>query len=717
LHLDFSERVAKFAAMVTRTPQSTSLVTNSIHGSSGAWSLALKLEASQRAFVAVVLILVAAAIGRSALATRLDDFHLDEPYHIAAGVSYVRFADFRLNPEHPPVVKLWVGAFISATGFQLKGFRQFHDKADERTFTEENVYLYNDSDSVQRRARITMWTLNALLLIAVAFAVRSVFGGAVALGTVLILAIDPTVAAHLPLVLTDLPVSLIAATAVLLATRAFRSWRWKDVILCSVALGIALGTKHSALVFYGLVGLAGLLLAIVAPPSKCAGSRFRCMVKVAVVLFSAPVILWSLYFFRFTESRETREVFNLPLAEKIADLHSPFYRFALREIAATHVLPRAYVWGLADSIRAGIQSRAASELAFGRPYYGTGPGYFFPGIIALKLPIGVSALIILGVILFVRRRLPRACEMPVAFVLVVATGFLFVLTRGSTYAGIRHALPLVVLLAIIGGIAVRAAAMSSTWSLQRMAMVLALLLAAASALPVVRPYEYFNEIIAGGRNAYLYFGGEGVDFGLRGKELAKYYHDVVLPGGEIPYLAYRISLPSRQARGLDWVGRDLSRDEARLESPVWSGTIFITAEWLGKRLWWDNPTLRAAVPVARFGNLLIFRGTFSVPGLSANVVYRTALRKIYSEKPDLQAAQQLLSRSAAIDLNAFFVNIELGNVCMRRGLREDALHAYAVALEHAPNDAVMRGLIENQIRRVSLEPLNQISILRNPALE
>ncbi len=670
-----------------------------------------------RLFVLLLILIVGGAILRSALATRLDDFHLDEPYHITAGVSYVRFADFRLNPEHPPVIKLWVGALMSATGFQLKDFRQFHDKGDERVFTEENVYLYNDSDSVQRRARIAMWTLNVFLLIAFAFATRSVFGGAVALGTILILAIDPTVAAHLPLVLTDLPVSLLAATAVLLATRAFRSWRWKDVFLCSVALGIALGTKHSALVFYGLIGLAGLVLAIVAPPSKCVGSRFRCLGRVVVVLLSALVILWSLYFFRFTESREAREVFNLPLAEKIADLHSPLYRFALREIVATHVLPRAYVWGLADTIRAGIQSRAGSELAFGRTYYSTGPGYFFPGIIALKLPIGLSILIMFGIVLFVRRRLPGAWEMAVAFVLVVATGFLFVLARGSTYAGIRHALPLVVLLAIMGGIAVRAAAMSSIWSLQRISMVLALLLAAASALPVVRPYEYFNEIGGGGRNAYLYFGDEGVDFGQRGKELAGYYHDVVTPAGEIPYLAYRISLPSRQAHGLDWVGRDLSRDEARLESSVWSGTIFITAGWLGKRLWWDNPTLRAAVPAARFGNLLIFRGTFSVPGLSANVVYRAALRKIYSEKPDLQAAQQLLSKSAALDPNAFFVNIELGNVCMRRGLREDALHAYAVALEHAPNDAAMRGLIQNQIRRVSLEPLNQISILRNPALE
>jgi hypothetical protein len=164
------------------------------------------------------------AIVRSAVATRLDGFTIDEAYHIAAGVSYVRYADFRINPEHPPMVKLWVGSVISATAFHLSDIRPFADKADERNFAEEDVYLKNDFNSVQHRARIAMWTLNGLLLVFFALAVRRAFGPGVALGTLLFLAIDPTVAAHLPVVMTDLPVSLLCATAVVLAIPAFQCW-------------------------------------------------------------------------------------------------------------------------------------------------------------------------------------------------------------------------------------------------------------------------------------------------------------------------------------------------------------------------------------------------------------------------------------------------------------------------------------------------------------
>lgn len=103
-----------------------------------------RLTLSKQLFVAVTLSIVCGAIFRSAVATRLDGFTLDEAYHIAAGVSYTRDKDFRINPEHPPLVKLWVGSFISTTGFHLSSLRPFADKYDERAFAEQDVYLHND---------------------------------------------------------------------------------------------------------------------------------------------------------------------------------------------------------------------------------------------------------------------------------------------------------------------------------------------------------------------------------------------------------------------------------------------------------------------------------------------------------------------------------------------------------------------------------------------
>src|SRR5450432_372700 len=59
-------------------------------------------------FLLIVALITCGAVLHSAVGTRLDGFTLDEPYHIVAGVSYVQRGDFRINPEHPPLVKLWV---------------------------------------------------------------------------------------------------------------------------------------------------------------------------------------------------------------------------------------------------------------------------------------------------------------------------------------------------------------------------------------------------------------------------------------------------------------------------------------------------------------------------------------------------------------------------------------------------------------------------------
>jgi len=106
-----------------------------------------------------------------------------------------------------------------------------------------------------------MWIFNGILLLVFSLALRRVFGPIVALATLLFLAIDPTVAAHLPIVMTDLAVALLSATAIVLAARAFRTWRWPDLAACAIALGFTLGAKHSAPVFCIILALAGFAFA------------------------------------------------------------------------------------------------------------------------------------------------------------------------------------------------------------------------------------------------------------------------------------------------------------------------------------------------------------------------------------------------------------------------------------------------------------------------
>jgi tetratricopeptide (TPR) repeat protein len=669
-----------------------------------------------KVFASMAFLLVGFAILRSAIVTRLDGFTIDEAYHIAAGVSYVKYHDFRMNPEHPPLVKLWVGSVMNATGFRLDPLRQFNDKPGERDFANLAVFRQNDPDSVQRRARAAMYLLNGLLLLALAFAVERACNAFVALGALLFLAIDPTVAAHLPVVMTDLPVALLSTTAVVLAARAFRTWSWKDLAACSVFLGLAMTAKHSAPVVMLGVALVGTVLAITQPLEIQRRSRWLKVLKLCVVLGGAMVVLWASYLFRFSEAPSGLESFNRPLVEKINDVASPGYHAVLTVLAATHTVPRAYLWGFADTIRAGMEGRENPQLFFGRLYHYKAPAYFFPAMIALKVPIGLLAVMVAGLFLFLTGRIAPGLILPCGLVLAVTVLFLIVLSMGATYAGIRHALPVLVLLSVFAGIPFELALTSGSRQ-SRALVAFAFFAAALSALPQMRPWEYFNEFVGGSANAYKYFRDEGVDLGQRSKEFAAYYKRELTTNDPRPVCLYWIWDEEKAARGIDCLGSDETRDSAITELPGRSGTIFAGPSDFVHSSYWDSAALREAKPVKRFGNLFVFRGTFYLPGQAASDFYWSGMRKIYGAKPDDAEAERAFRRSADLDPTAYFVHIQLGNLYLKRGSREECVRAYAEALKYAPDDSKLRSMLQNQIQRASSEALAGITALRDPHME
>ena len=208
-------------------------------------------------FVLIVLLSLL-AVWRSAIGTAQDGFSIDEAWHIVAGTSYARGEGYHLNPEHPPLVKRWVGAWMPDS-FKLRPPQPLKEKEEERRWVQETMYQDNVPAAAQAVSRPAMWTLNGLLLCVLGLLLWRVFGLAWAAGTLAFLALEPTVAAHMPVVMTDLPLGLTLAIAALCTGLLATTWRWRWAVATGLAMGLALTAKHSA-----LAGLAGLALMLVA---------------------------------------------------------------------------------------------------------------------------------------------------------------------------------------------------------------------------------------------------------------------------------------------------------------------------------------------------------------------------------------------------------------------------------------------------------------------
>ena len=269
--------------------------------------------------------------------------------------------------------------------FNLREFILLNDKYNERNFTEETMYFDNDYHQVQILSRWAMWSFNGILIMCLMSLVWVIIGFPAAALLGLLLAVEPTVAAHLPVVMTDLPVALALACGVMAAVGLIRHWSIKWMLMTTVFSAVALGTKFSAIT--GLLALYFVLGSVALKPILMRQYKHGLMRlgQVLVVGIFSVFLLWSCYGFQYHAAGDGTDSFNRTVENKIDDLSSPHYQKILTFMDGTHVLPRAYIWGLADTIKAGVEGRGeAQNFIFGTLYKGPAPWFYWPAVMVSK---------------------------------------------------------------------------------------------------------------------------------------------------------------------------------------------------------------------------------------------------------------------------------------------------------------------------------------------
>ena len=671
----------------------------------------------------LLLLLIALALLRSGWGTRLDSYTIDEPWHTVAGVSYLRHGDLALNPEHPPLVKLWVGAFMGPD-FVVPPTPLLREKDDERDFVEETMFRDNDAIAAQQRTRLAMWTFHGLLLLALGGMLWRAFGPIWALAALGFVAFEPSVGAYLPVVMTDLPVAITLSLAALALGLTLATWRWAWTLTLGVTLGLALSSKHSALA--GLAGLAALAAFGWAWQARRAAWRenLKRGLQLACAGLIALVLLWAQYGFRFHPHADGSDGFNRPMADKVDDLRTPRMKAIIRAADSARILPRAYLWGLADTVRGGLEGRGDPGVwLWGEFVEGAPPWYTWPSLIVIKVPLALLAMSLLGLFALWRAPLTPAAKWALAAVGAMAVAHLLSLANArSAYAGVRHAMPVVLALAVVGG-----ALLHRAWHqrrlLWRFAAVAPLLVAIGMTAREPRLWEYHNELAGGTDNAYLGFANESMDLGQRFYEVRDFYEREIAPTGAVVYPSYFYIQPQVRRAGMRMPRRVESIHDDNVAG-IYDGWFLMNvgARVSAPQFGYDaKEALEGLQPMARFGQVELWRGRQVRPKSRAQSMYGRIIEYVYSDGGDDWALVAKRSQEI-IDLFPQFPGaaIELGNAHLRLGDRAAARKAYADVLAQTilPVEELTRKALEQQIARLdSSVDLAQIAPLRNPGME
>ncbi|MEO7725329.1 MAG: hypothetical protein ABIU29_11705 [Chthoniobacterales bacterium] len=141
--------------------------------------------------------------------------------------------------------------------------------------------------------------------------------------------------------------------------------------MLGLAIGLTLGAKHSA-----LPGLSGItIVGLEAAVWSSGRDRWVRLGKLAAAGMIGWALLWTLFAGHFHAARDGSDPFNRPLAKKIGDLHC-LPRTAIALVDQWRIFPRACLWGLADTVRTGVEGRELRTLFFGRWFTGRASFYF-----------------------------------------------------------------------------------------------------------------------------------------------------------------------------------------------------------------------------------------------------------------------------------------------------------------------------------------------------
>ncbi len=375
--------------------------------------------------VAALAIICAASFGLMLWASQTDSAIMDEQAHIPAGYGYVRMLDYRLNPEHPPLVKAL--AMLPVMLFVRPSFPVANPAWTSQVNSEWAMgyeFLYNsgnDANAIVRVGRIMPILLAILAIVLVWFLARRTLGPLWALLPAFLFGLDPAVLANGHYVTTDMGAAFGIVLSLIFFLRFVDDPSRRNLWYAGLAFGIAQLTKFSAPLlgpFYIFLGIV-LWLRDVLPSWRTTERARRMRIfwrrfgwwagRVALVfIIGYAVIVYPVYFL-FTSGE--------PIAKQASDTQAILGSFAggpgpagqichgMRCLADADIaMSQHYVTRPIAQYMLGIlmvlqRVDGGNTIYFLGKVQETGGWIYFPALFLLKEPLPTLIIVLIGILL------------------------------------------------------------------------------------------------------------------------------------------------------------------------------------------------------------------------------------------------------------------------------------------------------------------------------
>ena len=610
-----------------------------------------------------------------------ESLTFDEANHMFAGYMMWKTADFGLNPEHPPLVKLLAATPLLAEKLWIPPLQ--HRDFKTEAYLDGRDWLARNDGSSQRmvfRMRCTAGLLALGLSLIVFLAAREWFGVGAGLLALVLVTFDPNILAHSGLVTTDIGVSLFFVAAIYAFYRYVRRPNLGRLLVAGFGAGLLLATKHSGILLAPmLLLLAGWEIATAAKDARARTARNLASALAAIVVISV-LVLWAFYGYRYA-ARPTPLQLKPSLAEYVAPL-GHFESAVVLDTARVHLLPESYLMGLVDVKR---MAEFYPTFIFGK-VYAHGQWWYFPAVMLIKTTLGMLGLVGLAIFAVCTRKVGHGREL--AYILIPWFVYLIVAMAAGMNIGARHILPLYALTAIfVAGGAIALMRRNKRWM-----WICAFLIGAhiVSALSVFPNYmAYANEAWEGPANLHNLLSDANVDWAQQLLQVKRWQDEhageecwfAYFAHPEIDIHNYGIRCHAMPTLDTFWSGG------ADIVPTSIHGTILISAgdlsgcEWPSALLNPYRPFQKLTPAETIDYGLFVYRGDFPVPEAAALSRAQRANELLVQHQPE--QAITLAREAAAIDPGGVLAQTALGDAAIALGKKDEARVAWEAAIHNA----------------------------------
>ena len=413
--------------------------------------------------------------------------------------------------------------------------------------------------------------------------------------------------------------------------------------------------------------------------------------------------IWAIYHFRYAARPGSLQL-NPVSEEYLQTLTSPLSRSVLTTVNRLHLLPEAYLYGLADTK---ISAGSLPSYLFGRTYPGA-PHWYFPAAFLIKST--VPFLILLGLTIIVAFRGRWRMRREVVF-LTVPPVFFFLLSSSSDLGiGYRHLFPMFPMLYIlVAGCAAYLVSKRPKYAIGFAALLLWQIITTLAARPGLLAYA--NEAWGGPSKTHLYLSDSNTDWGQQLKAVKHYLEThpsqpcyfAYFEQGPVDFKDYGINCRVLPTGSALWTGLETMRFG---DDPTVSGTVLISdgvvagADIPGK----ENPyrqfaSIQPAAVIDR--GVYVYNGQFQL-GAAAALEHLQAAED-FAAQHDTAGALHEARIAQKLDPDNPKAHAILGDALAATGDLAAAQTEYSAAL-HSPE---LDPVFQNDLRTMLLKKMNQ----------